>query len=478
MKKIILTKYLLMVLVLCTTSVSALPPKAPHLQEIQFEGLLGTAKWDSNFSQVDGYRLIYANYPSLTNINVIELGTATNYQQLLQNGDALYVAVQAYNVDGNSEISNIEHFKLDRKIVVLLPITNAGGTSGLDLSIKTGIEEALADGLWTDNANRVRWEIIDVVSGIENFGSQTEQLKTLYYGDELLSKISTKDIRGYVNDPNVLAVVTSSTAASLALTSEQIDNEPLIIAGTATSSVLELNKNLMMMPASNKLQADKIHQKLSNDSRTKKRLLKYMIVVDIDLKTIVYSFDLYLSLLQKAFHEEISIQQQASITSDTSKPFAQLVGTLLFDGTEKQAELISNTIDVLEPDVVFHIGLAKLFKMLYDKRPDIAWFGPENVYNYKDYQDGDVTILVLEGEEDINEVSYKNHGYDIVGFLAKVLGKLSDLELNRKRILDMASEITYEGRTGTKGFLEDRGQYIILKTTATGWKKVNYEENE
>ncbi|MDM8568153.1 hypothetical protein QUF50_01285 [Thiotrichales bacterium HSG1] len=471
-KLILLIKYLLITITLHVTSVGALPPKAPYLQEIQFEGLQGTAKWDSNYSQVDGYRLIYANYPSFTNIDVIELGVLTSYQRLLQNGDALFVAVQAYNADGDSELSNIRHFKLDKRIVALLPLTAAKGKLASGLSIKAGIEEALANGLWADNAKRVRWEIVDATSEIGKF-SESEQLKTLYYGDVLPDRITTKNVRGYVNDPDVLAIVTTSTAASLALTSQTVENKPLIIAGTATSTILEINDNLMMMPASNKHQADKIYQKFSQDSETENRLLKYAVVLDSDIDIVAYSFDLYMLLLQNAFDKEVSIQQQASDTGDTSKPFAQLVGTLVFDGTEEQAELLASTLDVLAADVVFHIGFSRLFKMLYNKRPNLTCIGSDGTHSYKDYQNGDVMVLALEGEEYLDKASYNNHGYDTVGFLAQMLGELSVLELRRERVLQKTQETTYVGRTGTKGFVEKRGSYNILKATPIGWKKIN-----
>ncbi|MCK5877256.1 MAG: hypothetical protein KAG43_06440 [Candidatus Marithrix sp.] len=461
-----MNKYLLIVIMLYITGVSALPPEAPRLQEIQFEGLLGTAKWDDNFSQVDGYRLIHANYPDITEIDVIELGTSTSYQRLLQNGDSFYVAVQAYNADGDSKLSNIEHFKLDKRIVVLLPRNATEGALDSGLTIKAGIEEALANGLWANHEKRVRWEIVDTISDME-------QLKTLYFGDILHHEIVTKHIRGYVNDPDVLAVVTSTTEASLALTSQTVDNAPLTIAGTATSTILEGNEHLMMMPASNKLQADKVYQQFSQYSETENRLYKYAVVVDSDIDIIVHSFDLYLLLLHKAFHAEIAIEEQASETGDMSKPFAQLVSTLVFDGTEEQAELLSNTLDILAADVVFHIGLSKSFKTLYDKRPKLTWIGSDGHHDYKDYQNGDVMVLALEGENSQDKTSFNNHGYDIVGFLDQVLGELSDLELKRERVLQKALETNYAGRTGTKGFAKDRGSYNILKATPTGWKEIN-----
>jgi len=466
-KLLLLTKYLLITIVLYATGVQALPPEAPDLQDIKIEGLQATAQWTDNFSQVDGYRLLYADSISIPLVfGVIELDISTTYQSLLQNGDEFYVAIQAYNADGNSELSNIEHFKLDKKIVVLLPHSETEGALDSSLTIKAGIEEALADGLWDNHDKRVRWEIVDTINEIE-------ELKTLYFGDLLHHENVTKHIRGYIEDPDVLAVVTSTTAASLALLSKTVDNPPLTIAGTATSTILEANDHVMMMPASNKLQADKIYQQLSKYSETENRLLKYAVVVDTDIDIVVYSFDLYLLLLHKAFHEEISIQEQVSETGDMSKPFAQLVGTLVFDGSEEQAELLVNTLDVLTPDVVIHIGFPKTLKTLYDKRPELAWIGSDGRHDYKDYQDSEVMVLALEGENAVDKTTFNNHGYDIVGFLAKVLGELNDLELNRERVLQKALETIYVGRTGTKGFVEDRGSYNMLKATPTDWEKID-----
>jgi predicted secreted hydrolase len=86
----------------------SLPPTPPSL-DISINGLEVTASWTSVEGAI-GYELFYAPCPQLDYIERVDMGNQTRFSVTLWEGAAFYVAIQAYNRDGNSEYSNIEHF--------------------------------------------------------------------------------------------------------------------------------------------------------------------------------------------------------------------------------------------------------------------------------------------------------------------------------------------------------------------------------
>lgn len=93
------------ILVFCS-SVQAAPPAARY----SVEGNRATVSWlpvDSSSK----YRLYWLPYPMpnpVQTINSIELGTETQVSAVLEDGTMYYVAITAYNQDGESAFSNIE----------------------------------------------------------------------------------------------------------------------------------------------------------------------------------------------------------------------------------------------------------------------------------------------------------------------------------------------------------------------------------
>ena len=83
-------------------------PDAPSFT-VTTQDLSVTLSWNS-VSGADGYTLFYAPYPDADTIYSADMGTETTISFSLWNGAAFYVAVQAYNSDGNSGFSNIEYF--------------------------------------------------------------------------------------------------------------------------------------------------------------------------------------------------------------------------------------------------------------------------------------------------------------------------------------------------------------------------------
>ncbi len=82
--------------------------QAPSL-DISINGLEVSASWTS-VKGATGYQLFYAPCSNINAINNIEMGTQTHYSVTLSTGAAFYVAVQAYNHEGNSPYSNLEQF--------------------------------------------------------------------------------------------------------------------------------------------------------------------------------------------------------------------------------------------------------------------------------------------------------------------------------------------------------------------------------
>jgi hypothetical protein len=84
----------------------AAPPPAPQLHA-ETQGLEATLSW-SPLAEATGYRLFFANYPDGGDITSVDLGLATSISKTLWDGAAFYVAVSAYNADGNGAYSNVE----------------------------------------------------------------------------------------------------------------------------------------------------------------------------------------------------------------------------------------------------------------------------------------------------------------------------------------------------------------------------------
>lgn len=87
----------------------AAPPAVPQLHA-ETQGLHATLSW-SPVDEATGYRLFFANYPDGSNITSIDLGMATSISKTLWDGAAFYVAVSAYNADGDGAYSNVEWVK-------------------------------------------------------------------------------------------------------------------------------------------------------------------------------------------------------------------------------------------------------------------------------------------------------------------------------------------------------------------------------
>lgn len=96
--------------------VSAATPDAPLLSFSTKDNAL-----DIEWTAVDnatGYTLFYAPYPSAEPLGRLDMGSELSVSGNLPYGSALYLAVQAYNEEGDGDFSNIEYFTLKAADIV------------------------------------------------------------------------------------------------------------------------------------------------------------------------------------------------------------------------------------------------------------------------------------------------------------------------------------------------------------------------
>ncbi|MCK5522701.1 MAG: right-handed parallel beta-helix repeat-containing protein [Thiomargarita sp.] len=89
------------------------PPPADKLNaptlSVEVDVNIVTLSWTS-VTGAEGYRLYYAPYPNPDPIADIDMSNKTSVSFELPMGSAFYVAIKAYNKQGKSDYSNIEHF--------------------------------------------------------------------------------------------------------------------------------------------------------------------------------------------------------------------------------------------------------------------------------------------------------------------------------------------------------------------------------
>lgn len=100
-----------LILGLAINSVYASPPTAPDIN-ISSVGKQVIVNFDP-ITGADGYRLYYAEFPSLSLIKSIDLGNATQFKVIFSEAHYFATAVKSYNSDGESGFSNIEFASLN-----------------------------------------------------------------------------------------------------------------------------------------------------------------------------------------------------------------------------------------------------------------------------------------------------------------------------------------------------------------------------
>lgn len=100
-------------LIISAQAVSAQAPSAPSLT-VSVDGSRVDLSWTA-VSGATGYNLYYAAPPELE-IGFVNMFTATSLSANLPVGSKFYVAIRAYNGDGESVFSNVEYFEITASV--------------------------------------------------------------------------------------------------------------------------------------------------------------------------------------------------------------------------------------------------------------------------------------------------------------------------------------------------------------------------
>jgi hypothetical protein len=161
--------------------------------------------WTS-VSGATGYTLYYAPYPGITSIGSIDMGNQTSFSANLSEGNAFYIAIQAYSNNGNSDYSNICYFILTSdyddfphkkawKNAAEKSITDNyykySIYSSRSLMIKHPEIYLQADALWME-------EIISVYSGWQNNYEARDRLIATY--EDWWDAIGSNIYYGFLNE--------------------------------------------------------------------------------------------------------------------------------------------------------------------------------------------------------------------------------------------------------------------------------------
>lgn len=456
MNKILLSALLCLCNCLVGTAY-ALPPAGPVTQLVwgglqQDSSGVGTQdvtlQWNDD-SNATGYSLLYYSYNlgfpnDVGQWNTVDLGKVTSISVTLPVGAAYWASIQAYNADGRSPISNIHP-------IVITPIVIPSPRIVALISRETEREGLLA--------------------GFKQFGKQFENVSLDIVKWDTIDAVAAM-VNGYLNDPNLTALITTNTSSTLLATqSSQKGQQPLVVAVTATATMLKKRDNVLLMPASNDKQVQTIHEFLKKSVKTDNRMERYAVVMEESASIAVYSFDLYLSLLKQAY----DIESPIALTGSTEL-FSQLVGTFNFNGDSDQAKMIAESLTALKPNIVLYLGSAANFSLLYAQAPGQQWLGSDSVYDLipQGFKSDTVKILTLGSpDEKVGQGVYYS-AYDTIGVLGQVLSSIKG-EPTRQSVLEAARQMTpYKGVSGTKTFTEtdQTGWYDILTSTPSGWQVV------
>ena len=437
-------------LLLCgmSASVYALPPATPVLS-LERVGLQVKISWN-DMPTAEGYRLYFSPYGDLAASQQVDLGKKTETSTALPNGSSYSVWITAYNASGESRYSNIEHVLIDNKVVAFLPENTRTGTQ-----LQAGLEEAFA------NFPQLRLETVWV--DVNN----SQKLTELFFGTETLP--------GYVDDPNVVAVVTATTGQTLALTKYKVENPPVVLSCTGTSTQLINIDNVVVLAPDNLQQSRLISNALNAHAETNQQQIGYAILLDTRTSSAAYAFDAYNYVLLQDVDGSIRLQEKGGLDAN-SKPIvhSQLMGAFSYDGgVVESIDAALAGLDALQAPIVFHVGMAGHLQTLISKRPNITWVGADSFYTYEDFQGKNAVVISMSGE-------LKDYGYDAGGFLKEVVNALSADLIHRQGILSTIRDLSvvHTGRTGQKGYyVEVPGSFDLLMPGANGWQKIANSKN-
>ena len=413
--------------------------EVPQLTQ-QRDGDQVTLTWEA-VSEATGYRVHSNNVLDFAEANITDVGNVTTYNFVLPNSKFNLVGVEAYNAEMTSPFA-AKLFTAHRRIVAL--ISNEKEREGLLAGLKQ-----FEDQFGNVELDIVTWETVDTVT-TKVYSQETDQSST----------------RGYIDDPDVLALITTNSSSTLR--ASQSSEHPLVVAITATSTDLKVDEKVLLVSASNNSQIQTIREFLDKAVTTNQRMNSYAVVMEESASKGVYSFDLYLNLLKRAFDTETTVP----LRSDTEL-FSQLVGTFNFSEEGEQVTMIADSLTMLKPDIVLYIGSANNFQTLYTQVPNQQWLGTDSLEDLisQDFESDAVKIVSL-GSPEIGK-GVHHSAYDTIGVIGQILSNIEG-EPTQQKVLEAAYHLEtkpYKGVTGTKSFTEtdETGWYDILTSTPSGW---------
>lgn len=481
-------------LILNPASVPALA--APRLN-LNLAGRTARLSWDA-VPGASGYRVMQSTTPfALADGEGVDVGPATEYRLEPGDGSELYLAVIAYDSTGSrGAISNIHRLHPDKRIVALLPPLSGPAGTLLSRGLEAGFDPAHFEG--------VRLEIVG-----GDWNSDPDLMSFIVHGDKTINS------RGYMDDPDVLALITAATAGTIIATRAQTADEPLIVSPAATSNILDGYDNVMKIAPSNIKQSELMYNSLSQSAREEQNLYRYAVVLEESPVMAVHSYDLYLSLFKRAFDRESEIQLNSGLEKTTlptreeiadlfaqldgsedawqqvadimlqilnhNTPgiarFAQLAGSFTFDGTPATAQRIATVLDILEPDRVVYLGSAARFETLHAAvSSPHKWLCGAGNYDFEAFKDTDITVLNLATPQDPAEAAAV-YAEDTIRVLGRLISQIPPESLDRAGLLAEARKLDdapYQGITGVKRFHEtaETGTYEFIRPGATGWERM------
>lgn len=147
---------LLIVVLVVANSVLAASPDAPTLN-LTVTGSHIQLSWSSS-SSATGYTLYYAPYPDANQVYSLDMGSSLSVEGDLYASEAFYLAVQAYNNEGNSGYSNIEYFALSNPdapaVISISPAADSEGAT-TDVDVIITFDKPMNDTVMTDPGAKI-----------------------------------------------------------------------------------------------------------------------------------------------------------------------------------------------------------------------------------------------------------------------------------------------------------------------------------
>jgi hypothetical protein len=276
--------------------------------------------------------------------------------------------------------------------------------------------------------------------------------------------------RGLLHDPEILALITTTTESTQQVLQNQAARQLLTVAMSAPSTLLQEYQNLIQIPASHAKQARTLHNFLQQRAHTGRQMNRYVILIEAETKKLPQYFDLYLNVLKTAFEVETVVPLSAA-----NQPFSQLLATLSLDG-EASLQRIVSTVNFLKPDTVLYLGSAERFRQLYPNLSVPYWLLGDSCDSLMQLDEtfNAVTVATLGSPGQIAGQNVYFSAYDTVGLLGHVFENIDNL--SRATVLKGAQQLEktpYFGITGRKSLSEtdETGWYDLFNFTQEGWRR-------